>query len=98
MCNSIHQNRGFNRISLNDILRSHKSNRLSLLRKQRKEKKWKFQILSGKDGWMDGYLLGHLDDDVGIAATDVTNGEINAASDADSEKTEQILHERGCRL
>lgn len=65
-----------------------------------KKKKWKFQILSasGKDGWMDGYLLGHLDDDVGIAATDVTNGEINAASDADSEKTEQILHERGCRL
>lgn len=64
-----------------------------------KEKKKEMEI-SGSiwKRWMDGYLLGHLDDDVGIAATDVTNGEINAASDADSEKTEQILHERGCRL
>lgn len=97
MRNSINQNRGFNRNSLNDILRSHKSNRLSLLRKQRKKKEMEISGSIWKR-WMDGYLLGHLDDDVGIAATDVTNGEINAASDADSEKTEQILHERGCRL
>lgn len=39
------------------------------------------------------YLFTHLDDDVGVAATDVANGEINTAFDADSEKTEQVLHE-----
>lgn len=53
--------------------------------------------LKEKDGGGGGgdivYLFTHLDDDVGVAATDVANGEINTAFDADSEKTEQVLHE-----
>ena len=40
-----------------------------------------------------GDLFGELDDDVGIAATDVADGEVNAALDADSKQTQKIFHE-----
>lgn len=39
-------------------------------------------------------LFAHLDNDVRIAATNITNGEVNAALDANSEQTQKIFHQR----
>lgn len=39
-------------------------------------------------------LFTELDDDIGIAAAYVADGEVDAALDADAEETEQAVHRR----
>lgn len=41
-------------------------------------------------------LSAHLDDNIGITASDVANGEINASLEADSEQPQQTLHRTMC--
>lgn len=45
-----------------------------------------------RNDYEEGDLSVHLDDNIRVAATNVTNGEINTALDANSEESKQILH------
>lgn len=40
------------------------------------------------------YLFAHFDDDIRIAATNITNSKIDTTDDSNAEKAEKILHEQ----
>lgn len=64
---------------------------LSDLKKQNLQFEPKTKMMT-KEKKRNSYLFSHLDDNIRIAAANITNGKIETTNDANAEKSEQILH------